>query len=81
MESLCSYRIDFALIFAYTYRGGLKPSSLILTNIFLSHFCLYDYLFYFAKAKSLLEAFEAVKNSNYSKIFSSTISYLVSFTL
>jgi hypothetical protein len=53
-ESLCSYRIDFiSFNICYTYRGGLKPSSsLILYKHFLSHFCLYDYLFYLPKLKS-----------------------------
>jgi hypothetical protein len=44
--------ISLALIFAYTYRGGLKPSSSLIQTFFLSHFCLYDYLFYLPKLKS-----------------------------
>ncbi len=64
--------ISLGLIFAYTYRGGLKTiiitdtlqtfflvSSVFLTIIFICHSL--DY--------SAVEAFEAVKNSNYSKIF------------
>lgn len=64
--------ISLGLIFAYTYRGGLKTiiitdtlqtfflvSSVFLTIIFICHSL--DY--------SFVEAFEAVKNSNYSKVF------------
>lgn len=64
--------ISLALIFAYTYRGGLKTiiitdtlqtfflvSSVFLTIIFICRSL--DY--------SFVEAFEAVKNSNYSKVF------------
>ncbi len=64
--------ISLGLIFAYTYRGGLKTiiitdtlqtfflvSSVFLTIIFICQSMNY----------SLVEAFEAVKNSNYSKVF------------
>ncbi len=64
--------ISLGLIFAYTYRGGLKTiiitdtlqtlflvSSVIFTIFFICHSLGY----------SLPEAFEAVKKSNYSKIF------------
>ena len=64
--------ISLALIFAYTYRGGLKTiiitdslqtfflvSSVFLTIIFICNSLDYNFT----------EAFEAVKNSNYSKIF------------
>lgn len=64
--------ISLALIFAYTYRGGLKTiiitdtlqtfflvSSVFLTIIFICRSL--DY--------SFVEAFETVKNSNYSKVF------------
>ena len=64
--------ISLGLIFAYTYRGGLKTiiitdtlqtfflvSSVFLTIIFICRSL--DY--------SFAEAFEAVKNSNYSKVF------------
>ncbi len=64
--------ISLGLIFAYTYRGGLKTiiitdtlqtfflvSSVFLTIIFICQSL--DYSFF--------EAFEAVKNSNYSKVF------------
>ncbi len=75
-----AYKIPFAvtvlislvLIFAYTYRGGLKTiiitdslqtfflvSSVFLTIIFICNSLDYNFT----------EAFEAVKNSNYSKIF------------
>ena len=64
--------ISLALIFAYTYRGGLKTiiitdslqtfflvSSVFLTIIFICSSLDYNFT----------EAFEAIKNSNYSKIF------------
>ena len=64
--------ISLGLIFAYTYRGGLKTiiitdslqtfflvSSVFLTIIFICNSLDYNFT----------EAFEAVKNSNYSKIF------------
>lgn len=64
--------ISLGLIFAYTYRGGLKTiiitdtlqtfflvSSVFLTIIFICRSLDYNFM----------EAFEAVKNSNYSKVF------------
>ncbi|NMH29532.1 sodium:solute symporter [Flavobacterium silvaticum] len=64
--------LSLALIFAYTYKGGLKTiiitdtlqtlflvSSVILTIIFICNSLDYN----------LPQAFEAVKQSNYSKIF------------
>lgn len=64
--------ISLGLIFAYTYRGGLKTiiitdtlqtfflvSSVFLTIIFVCHSLDFG----------AVEAFEAVKNSNYSKVF------------
>ncbi|RYG54215.1 MAG: sodium:solute symporter, partial [Chitinophagaceae bacterium] len=64
--------LSLALIFAYTYKGGLKTiiitdtlqtlflvSSVILTIIFICNSLEYN----------LPQAFEAVKQSNYSKIF------------
>jgi len=64
--------ISLLLIFSYTYRGGLKTiiitdtlqtfflvSSVLLTIIFICNSLNY----------SFSEAFEAVKNSNYSKVF------------
>lgn len=64
--------ISLGLIFAYTYRGGLKTiiitdtlqtlflvSSVILTIIFICN----------SLDLSLVQAFETVKESNYSKIF------------
>ncbi|WP_395053521.1 sodium:solute symporter [Flavobacterium sp.] len=75
-----SYKIPFAvtvlislgLIFAYTYRGGLK--TIIITDT-LQTFFLVSSVFltiYFICSSlnfSAIEAFEAVKNSNYSKVF------------
>jgi Na+/proline symporter len=64
--------ISLGLIFSYTYRGGLKTiiitdtlqtfflvSSVFLTIIFVCHSLDFG----------AVEAFEAVKNSNYSKVF------------
>jgi Na+/proline symporter len=74
------YKIPFAftvlisllLIFAYTYKGGLK--TIIITDtlqtIFLvSSVFLTIYFICSSLNLSLVEAFEAVKNSNYSKVF------------
>ncbi len=74
------YKIPFALtvlislflIFAYTYRGGLK--TIIITDSLQTFFLVSSvFLTIFFICKSLnynaIEAFEAVKNSNYSKIF------------
>jgi len=64
--------ISLALIFAYTYRGGLKTiiitdalqTFFLVSSVFLTIFFICSSLDYNA-----FEAFEAVKNSNYSKIF------------
>lgn len=64
--------ISLALIFAYTYRGGLK--TIIITDT-LQTFFLVSSVFltiYFICSSldlSIFQAFETVKNSNYSKIF------------
>ncbi len=64
--------ISLALIFAYTYRGGLK--TIIITDT-LQTFFLVSSVFltiYFICSSlnlTVFEAFEQVKNSNYSKIF------------
>lgn len=74
------YRIPFAvtvlisllLIFAYTYRGGLKTiiitdtlqTFFLVTSVFLTIYFICKSMDY-----GVTEAFEAVKNSNYSKIF------------
>jgi Na+/proline symporter len=64
--------ISLGLIFAYTYRGGLKTiiitdtlqTFFLVTSVFLTIYFICDSLDYGA-----IEAFEAVKNSNYSKVF------------
>ncbi len=64
--------ISLGLIFAYTYRGGLKTiiitdtlqTFFLVSSVFLTIFFICNSLNYNA-----IEAFEAVKNSNYSKIF------------
>lgn len=64
--------ISLGLIFAYTYRGGLKTiiitdtlqTFFLVSSVFLTIFFICNSLNY-----SAIEAFEAVKNSNYSKIF------------
>lgn len=64
--------LSLALIFAYTYRGGLKTiiitdtlqTFFLVTSVFLTIYFICNSLNY-----SAFEAFEAVKNSNYSKIF------------
>ena len=64
--------ISLALIFAYTYKGGLK--TIIVTDTLQTFFLVSSVLFtiYFI-CKSLdlsaIEAIETVKHSNYSKIF------------
>ena len=63
---------SLALIFAYTYRGGLK--TIIITDTLQTFFLISSvFLTLFFICRSLnfnaLEAFEQVKNSNYSKIF------------
>ena len=64
--------ISLALIFAYTYRGGLK--TIIITDSLQTFFLVSSvFLTIFFICRSLdfgmVEAFEAVKNSNYSKVF------------
>lgn len=64
--------ISLLLIFAYTYRGGLKTiiitdtlqTFFLVTSVFMTIYFICDSMDYGA-----VEAFEAVKNSNYSKIF------------
>ena len=63
---------SLALIFAYTYRGGLK--TIIITDILQTLFLVSSVIFtiYFicqSMGYNLPQAFEAVKNSNYSKVF------------
>src|SRR6476620_3815767 len=64
--------ISLALIFAYTYRGGLK--TIIITDTLQTVFLVSSVIFtiYFicdSLHYDIPQAFEAVKNSNYSKIF------------
>lgn len=64
--------ISLALIFAYTYRGGLK--TIIITDTLQTFFLVSSvFLTLFFICESLnfgpMEAFEAIKNSNYSKVF------------
>lgn len=64
--------ISLLLIFAYTYKGGLK--TIIITDTLQTFFLVSSVFFtiYFVCDSldlSLPEAFEAVKESNYSKIF------------
>ena len=64
--------ISLGLIFAYTYRGGLK--TIIITDTLQTVFLVSSVIFtiYFICESldyNMPEAFEAVKNSNYSKIF------------
>lgn len=64
--------ISLLLIFAYTYRGGLK--TIIITDTLQTFFLVSSvFLTIFFICNSLhlnaFEAFEEVKNSNYSKIF------------
>lgn len=63
---------SLALIFAYTYRGGLK--TIIITDTLQTLFLVSSVVFtiYFICSSlnyNLPQAFEAVKNSNYSKVF------------
>ncbi len=63
---------SLALIFAYTYRGGLKTiiitdtlqTFFLVSSVFLTIFFICDSLHL-----TFFEAFEQVKNSNYSKVF------------
>jgi Na+/proline symporter len=64
--------ISLGLIFAYTYRGGLK--TIIITDTLQTVFLVSSVIFtiYFicdSLDYNIPQAFEAVKNSNYSKIF------------
>lgn len=64
--------ISLGLIFAYTYRGGLK--TIIITDTLQTVFLVSSVIFtiYFICSSldySIPQAFEAVKNSNYSKVF------------
>lgn len=74
------YKIPFAvtvlisllLIFAYTYRGGLK--TIIITDTLQTFFLVSSVfltIFFICNSLNLnaFEAFEKIKNSNYSKIF------------
>ena len=64
--------ISLALIFAYTYRGGLKTiiitdtlqTVFLVSSVILTIYFICDSLDY-----NIPQAFEAVKNSGYSKIF------------
>lgn len=64
--------ISLGLIFAYTYRGGLKTiiitdtlqTFFLVTSVFLTIYFICSSLNY-----SPFQAFEAVKNSSYSQIF------------
>jgi Na+/proline symporter len=64
--------ISLILIFAYTYRGGLK--TIIITDTLQTFFlvsAVFLTIYFICQSLNLtfFQAFEAVKNSNYSKIF------------
>jgi len=64
--------ISLALIFAYTYRGGLK--TIIITDTLQTFFLISSVfltIFFICRSLnfSMIDAFESVKNSNYSKVF------------
>jgi Na+/proline symporter len=64
--------ISLGLIFAYTYRGGLK--TIIITDTLQTFFLVTSVfltIFFICKSLNLnlFEAFEEVKNNNYSKVF------------
>jgi Na+/proline symporter len=64
--------ISLALIFAYTYRGGLKTiiiTDTLQTFFLVSSVFLTIYFICQSLDLNLIEAFSAVKDSNYSKIF------------
>jgi Na+/proline symporter len=64
--------ISLGLIFAYTYRGGLKTiiiTDTLQTFFLISSVFLTIYFICGSMGFSFGEAFEAVKNSNYSKVF------------
>lgn len=64
--------ISLGLIFAYTYKGGLKTiiitdtlqTLFLVSSVFLTIYFICDSLDY-----NIPQAFESIKNSNYSKIF------------
>ncbi|WP_306353569.1 sodium:solute symporter [Flavobacterium sp. '19STA2R22 D10 B1'] len=64
--------ISLGLIFAYTYKGGLKTiiitdtlqTFFLVSSVFFTIYFICDSLDY-----NIPEAFKAIKNSNYSKIF------------
>ncbi len=63
---------SLALIFAYTYRGGLK--TIIITDTLQTFFLVtsvFMTIYFICNSLDLgvVDAFETVKNSNYSKIF------------
>ena len=64
--------ISLGFIFAYTYRGGLK--TIIITDTLQTFFLVCSVfltIFFICRSLDLsaLQAFETIKNSNYSKIF------------
>ncbi|AWA28661.1 sodium:solute symporter [Flavobacterium magnum] len=64
--------VSLALIFAYTYRGGLK--TIIITDTLQTFFLVSSVfltIYFICQSLDLdaIQAFEAVKNSQYSKIF------------
>jgi Na+/proline symporter len=64
--------ISLGLIFSYTYRGGLK--TIIITDTLQTFFLVSSVfltIYFICKSLNLnvYEAFEEVKNSNYSKVF------------
>ncbi len=64
--------ISLALIFAYTYKGGLK--TIIITDTLQTFFLVSSVfltIIFICQSMNLgpIEAFEAVKDSNYSKVF------------
>ena len=64
--------ISLLLIFAYTYKGGLKTiiiTDTLQTVFLVSSVFLTIYFICSSLNLNISEAFEAVKNSNYSKVF------------
>ena len=64
--------ISLLLIFAYTYKGGLKTiiiTDTLQTVFLVSSVFLTIYFICSSLNLGVFEAFEAVKNSNYSKVF------------
>ena len=64
--------ISLLLIFAYTYKGGLKTiiiTDTLQTVFLVSSVFLTIYFICSSLNFGFIEAFEAVKNSNYSKVF------------